>query len=291
MRRLLAESPTLGVRAWPVQRTVLDRAHVEVETAARTRPGEGREPGRGDPERGTRSTRTSAPGPRRRASPSSRYGPRPWRRTLAAAERAPGSRSQRTRRTRCPNRSGTTSCSSSCRRDRRGPEAHGRGAARTRRRGPSTSSGPGASGAPEGACGRAAHLGEVQVRGGPEPRRGSAGRRAPESGTHPVGQDPQTGGPRRASAPRRAHRASGRRAKAPGGAAPRRPVSAENRSVSCVRIGGYGELRDRESSPRTSARTSSPRRWRASRSSERWRPRSRRLPGPVESTPRSSPPS
>jgi pyridinium-3,5-bisthiocarboxylic acid mononucleotide nickel chelatase len=32
VRRLLAESPTLGVRAWPVQRTVLDRAHVEVET-------------------------------------------------------------------------------------------------------------------------------------------------------------------------------------------------------------------------------------------------------------------
>jgi pyridinium-3,5-bisthiocarboxylic acid mononucleotide nickel chelatase len=33
VRRLLSESPTLGVRAWPVQRTVLDRAHVEVETA------------------------------------------------------------------------------------------------------------------------------------------------------------------------------------------------------------------------------------------------------------------
>jgi uncharacterized protein (TIGR00299 family) protein len=33
VRRLLTESPTLGVRAWPVQRTVLDRAHVEVETA------------------------------------------------------------------------------------------------------------------------------------------------------------------------------------------------------------------------------------------------------------------
>lgn len=33
IRRLLSESPTLGVRAWPVQRTVLDRAHVEVETA------------------------------------------------------------------------------------------------------------------------------------------------------------------------------------------------------------------------------------------------------------------
>jgi pyridinium-3,5-bisthiocarboxylic acid mononucleotide nickel chelatase len=32
VRRLLSESPTLGVRAWPVQRTVLDRAHVEVET-------------------------------------------------------------------------------------------------------------------------------------------------------------------------------------------------------------------------------------------------------------------
>ena len=33
VRRLLTESPTLGVRAWPVQRTVLDRTHVEVETA------------------------------------------------------------------------------------------------------------------------------------------------------------------------------------------------------------------------------------------------------------------
>jgi uncharacterized protein (TIGR00299 family) protein len=33
VRRLLTESPTLGVRAWPVERTVLDRAHVEVETA------------------------------------------------------------------------------------------------------------------------------------------------------------------------------------------------------------------------------------------------------------------
>ena len=33
VRRLLAESPTLGVRAWPVQRTVLDRSHVEVETS------------------------------------------------------------------------------------------------------------------------------------------------------------------------------------------------------------------------------------------------------------------
>ena len=33
VRRLLSESPTLRVRAWPVQRTVLDRAHVEVETA------------------------------------------------------------------------------------------------------------------------------------------------------------------------------------------------------------------------------------------------------------------
>jgi uncharacterized protein (DUF111 family) len=33
VRRLLSESPTLGVRAWPVHRTVLDRAHVEVETA------------------------------------------------------------------------------------------------------------------------------------------------------------------------------------------------------------------------------------------------------------------
>jgi hypothetical protein len=33
VRRLLSESPTLGVRAWPVQRTVLDRSHVEVETA------------------------------------------------------------------------------------------------------------------------------------------------------------------------------------------------------------------------------------------------------------------
>ena len=33
VRRLLSESPTLGVRAWPVQRTVLDRAHVEVDTA------------------------------------------------------------------------------------------------------------------------------------------------------------------------------------------------------------------------------------------------------------------
>jgi hypothetical protein len=33
VRRLLTESPTLGVRAWPVQRTVLDRSHVEVETA------------------------------------------------------------------------------------------------------------------------------------------------------------------------------------------------------------------------------------------------------------------
>jgi len=32
VRRLLTESPTLGVRAWPVQRTVLDRTHVEVET-------------------------------------------------------------------------------------------------------------------------------------------------------------------------------------------------------------------------------------------------------------------
>ena len=32
VRRLLTESPTLGVRAWPVQRTMLDRAHVEVET-------------------------------------------------------------------------------------------------------------------------------------------------------------------------------------------------------------------------------------------------------------------
>ena len=32
VRRLLSESPTLGVRAWPVQRTVLDRAHVEVDT-------------------------------------------------------------------------------------------------------------------------------------------------------------------------------------------------------------------------------------------------------------------
>ncbi len=31
-RRLLTETPTLGVRAWPVFRTVLDRAHVEVET-------------------------------------------------------------------------------------------------------------------------------------------------------------------------------------------------------------------------------------------------------------------
>lgn len=33
VRRLLSETPTLGVRAWPVQRTVLDRAHVEVDTA------------------------------------------------------------------------------------------------------------------------------------------------------------------------------------------------------------------------------------------------------------------
>ena len=33
VRRLLSETPTLGVRAWPVRRTVLDRAHVEVETA------------------------------------------------------------------------------------------------------------------------------------------------------------------------------------------------------------------------------------------------------------------
>jgi uncharacterized protein (TIGR00299 family) protein len=33
VRRLLTESPTLGVRAWPVQRTVLDRTHLEVETA------------------------------------------------------------------------------------------------------------------------------------------------------------------------------------------------------------------------------------------------------------------
>jgi pyridinium-3,5-bisthiocarboxylic acid mononucleotide nickel chelatase len=33
VHRLLTESPTLGVRAWPVQRTVLDRAYVEVETA------------------------------------------------------------------------------------------------------------------------------------------------------------------------------------------------------------------------------------------------------------------
>ena len=32
VRRLLTESPTLGVRAWPVHRTTLDRAHVEVET-------------------------------------------------------------------------------------------------------------------------------------------------------------------------------------------------------------------------------------------------------------------
>ncbi|MGZ3446872.1 MAG: nickel pincer cofactor biosynthesis protein LarC2, partial [Myxococcaceae bacterium] len=32
VRRLLTESPTLGVRAWPVHRTVLDRAHVQVET-------------------------------------------------------------------------------------------------------------------------------------------------------------------------------------------------------------------------------------------------------------------
>jgi len=32
IRSLLSESTTLGVRAWPVQRTVLDRAHVEVET-------------------------------------------------------------------------------------------------------------------------------------------------------------------------------------------------------------------------------------------------------------------
>ena len=32
IRRLLTESPTLGVRAWPVSRTVLDRTHVEVET-------------------------------------------------------------------------------------------------------------------------------------------------------------------------------------------------------------------------------------------------------------------
>jgi uncharacterized protein (TIGR00299 family) protein len=31
-RRLLSETPTLGVRAWPVFRTVLDRAHVAVET-------------------------------------------------------------------------------------------------------------------------------------------------------------------------------------------------------------------------------------------------------------------
>ena len=31
-RRLLTETPTLGVRAWPVFRTVLDRAHVAVET-------------------------------------------------------------------------------------------------------------------------------------------------------------------------------------------------------------------------------------------------------------------
>ena len=33
VRRLLTESPTLGVRAWPVQRTVLERTHLEVETA------------------------------------------------------------------------------------------------------------------------------------------------------------------------------------------------------------------------------------------------------------------
>jgi pyridinium-3,5-bisthiocarboxylic acid mononucleotide nickel chelatase len=33
VRKLLTESPTLGVRAWPVQRTVLDRTHLEVETA------------------------------------------------------------------------------------------------------------------------------------------------------------------------------------------------------------------------------------------------------------------
>jgi len=33
VRRLLSESPSLGLRAWPVQRTVLDRAHVEVQTA------------------------------------------------------------------------------------------------------------------------------------------------------------------------------------------------------------------------------------------------------------------
>ena len=33
VRLLLTESPTLGVRAWPVERTVLDRAQVEVETA------------------------------------------------------------------------------------------------------------------------------------------------------------------------------------------------------------------------------------------------------------------
>ncbi len=32
VRRLLTESPTLGVRAWPVHRTVLDRVHVQVET-------------------------------------------------------------------------------------------------------------------------------------------------------------------------------------------------------------------------------------------------------------------
>jgi uncharacterized protein (DUF111 family) len=31
-RRLLTESTTLGLRAWPVDRLVLDRAHVEVDT-------------------------------------------------------------------------------------------------------------------------------------------------------------------------------------------------------------------------------------------------------------------
>ena len=57
--------------------------------------------------------------------PLSRYGPRPWRRTLAAAA-APGRRSKTTRRTRCPNSSGTRSFSSTAE-NRGGPEAHGRG--------------------------------------------------------------------------------------------------------------------------------------------------------------------
>src|SRR4029450_2696214 len=70
--------------------------------------------------------------------------------------------------------------------NRRGPEAHRRGVPGADPEDVRRPPGPGPAGAVEGACRRAAHLGDVQVRGGEGSSGGSPGHRAPETGTPPA---------------------------------------------------------------------------------------------------------